>query len=115
MKENNTTKLPFFGITKLLPHLKPYRIMIPVMVLFGLLGTATDIIIPMFQKYAINNFIKNNTVKGIVAFVLAYLVVIIIQALANLISCFLACKIELGVGRDLKQKSFEHLQTLSFF
>ena len=114
MKENNTTKLPFFGITKLLPHLKPYRIMIPVMVLFGLLGTATDIIIPMFQKYAINNFIKNNTVKGIVAFVLAYLVVIIIQALANLISCFLACKIELGVGRDLKQKSFEHLQTLSF-
>ena len=112
--DNQTVHLPFFGIGRLLPHLKPYRIMMSVMVIMGLAGTATDILIPLFQKYAINNFIANETTAGIAAFVAAYLLVIVIQTAANLISSYLACKTELYVGRDLKQKSFEHLQSLSF-
>ena len=112
--KNETVKLPYFGIPKLLPYLKPYKFIMLIMVAFGLVSTVTDIVIPMFQKYAITTFIGGNTTKGVLAFVLFYIFVILVQAIANLISCYLACKIELYVGRDLKQKSFEHLQTLSF-
>lgn len=113
-KENSTTRLPYFGIPKLLPHLKPYITMIIVMILFGLAGTATDIVIPLFQQYAINNFIALGVTSGIASFIIAYVFVILVQALVNLVSTYLACKVELYVGRDMKQKSFEHLQTLSF-
>ena len=114
MKENNTVKLRLYGIPQLLPHLKPYTLLMTIMVLFGLAGTATDLIIPLFQRYAIDNFIANETLNGITGFIIAYVIVILAQATVNLISTYLSCKIELNVGRDLKQKSFEHLQTLSF-
>jgi len=113
-RRDKITHLPYFGIPKLIPYLKPYAVMIFVMIFFGLAGTATDIVLPLFQQYAINNFIAKNTVVGIVAFTAAYIVVILIQALVNIISTFLCCKVELYVGRDMKQKSFEHLQSLSF-
>ena len=112
--ENKIAHLPYFGIPKLLPYLKPYAVMIIVMIFFGLAGTATDIVIPLFQKYAINNYIARSVTDGIAVFVLAYIAVILIQAVVNLISTYLCCKVELYVGRDMKQKSFEHLQTLSF-
>lgn len=112
--ENRTVHLPFFGIGRLLPYLKPYRFIMAVMVIMGLAGTAADIIIPLFQKYAINVFIAGGTTDGMAPFVASYLLVIAMQTAVNLISSYLACKTELFVGRDLKQKSFEHLQTLSF-
>jgi len=113
-KRDKITHLPYFGIPKLLPYLKPYSIMMVIMIFFGLAGTATDIVLPLFQRYAIDNFIAKNTVIGITAFIIAYVTVILIQALVNIVSTYLCCKVELYVGRDMKQKSFEHLQTLSF-
>ena len=113
-QNDNVTKLPYFGIPQLLPYLKPYAALMIIMIVLGLAGTATDIVIPLFQKYAINNFIAEETTRGIAAFVIAYVAVILIQAAVNLGSTYLACKIELEVGRDMKQNSFEHLQSLSF-
>ena len=107
-------KLPYYGIPKLLPYLKPFAVLMTVMIICGLAGTATDIILPLFQQYAINNFIANETLKGLSSFIIAYIAVILAQAGVNLVSTYLSCKIELEVGRNLKQKSFEHLQTLSF-
>ena len=49
--------LPYFGIPKLLPYLKPYRWNLLAMVFFGLLTSSIDIIVPLFQQYALNNFI----------------------------------------------------------
>ncbi len=116
MKNNNDniTKLPYFGIPQLLPYLKPFAPLMIIMIIFGFAGTATDIVIPLFQKYAINTFIAGETTRGIAAFIIAYVAVILIQAGVNLVSTYLACKIELEVGRDMKQNSFEHLQSLSF-
>ncbi len=112
--ENKTVRLPYFGIKHLAPFLKPYAVTMIVMVVFGLAGTATDIILPLFQQYAIDNFIAYETLSGILPFILAYIGVILVQAAVNLVSTYLACKVEMHVGRDLKQRSFEHLQTLSF-
>ena len=52
--------LPYFGINKLLPYLKPYRRIIVWMVSLGFAGGLVDIILPLFQEYAIDHFIANN-------------------------------------------------------
>ena len=115
MKHDETKKgLPFFGIPKLAPYLKPYRMLFFWMVTMGGIGSAMDAVIPLFQQYAIDHYIADSTLAGLGWFIGAYVVVILTQTASNYISAFGACKLELSVGRDLKRESFNHLQTLSF-
>ncbi len=114
-KANKTHKpLPFFGIGKLLPYLKEYRLRMFVMVSCGLIGTATDISIPLFQRYALNEFIGNGTLNGLWLFVALYTVVIILAGSVNYVSCSNAMIVEVGVNKSLRNALFAHLQTLSF-
>ena len=58
MQENKDAKsLPFFGIPKMVPYLKDYRGMMLIMVTTGLFGSAVDIILPLYQRYALNHFV----------------------------------------------------------
>ena len=113
-KEKEFKTLPYFGINKLLPYLKPYRFIIISMVVLGFLGGLVDIILPLFQEYAINTFISRRTTETLGSFIIAYLLVLSFQVLANGISAYQACQIEMYVGRDMKRESFNHLQTLAF-
>ena len=106
--------LPYFGINKLLPYLKPYRFIIFSMVSLGLLGGFVDIILPLFQRYALNHFIEKDTLDTLAIFILSYVGILIFQVVANGISAYQACQIEMYVGRDMKRESFNHLQTLAF-
>ncbi len=106
--------LPYFGINKLLPFLKPYRGIIFCMVTLGFLGGLVDIIFPLFQEYAINHFIVGQTLDTLDTFIYAFLAVLAFQVFANGISAYQACQIEMYVGRDMKRESFNHLQTLAF-
>ena len=55
MKDKQKAKhLKFFGIGKILPYLKKVRKPIFIMVTFGLLGSVADIIIPQYQRYALD-------------------------------------------------------------
>ena len=114
VKQENTLHLKWFGIPKLLPYLTPYRKQIFFMVALGAIGSIIDIIIPLFQRYAINNYITKGITDGILWFVLLYALVLGLQVLANFRCFFNAGKVEMYVGRDLKRISFNHLQTLSF-
>lgn len=113
-EQKEYVSLKYFGIPKLFPYLKPYKFIMVSMVTLGLLGGLVDIILPLFQRYALNNFIGKNTLEGLKAFIIAYLVILIFQVLANGISAYQACQIEMYVGRDMKRESFNHLQTLAF-
>lgn len=106
--------LPYFGINRLLPYLKPYKKTFAVMIIFGLLGSFVDIVLPLFQRYAIDNFIANKTLTGLWLFILLYVAVLLLQVLSNVITTFRASYIDISVNRDLKRVSFNHLQTLSF-
>ncbi len=106
--------LPYFGINKLLPYLKPYRWTILSMVVFGLLTSSIDIIIPLFQQYALNNFIALGQLGGLPVFIIAYVLVLTTQVIMNIFSTYQCGKVEMYVGRDMKKASFDHLQTLSF-
>ena len=114
MADQKTKHLKFFGIGKILPYTKEVRKLTLVMVIFGLLGSVADIVIPQYQRYALDHFIGKRTFDTIVLFVIAYLVTIVLQSVVNYISCSLATIIEMRVNRKLRQVGFEHLQTLSF-
>lgn len=116
MKKANVQKssLPFFGIGKVIPFMKKYRSKILLMVSCGLVGSAMDIIIPLFQRYALNHYIGENTLDTIVYFVILYLFAIVFAGIANYISCAYATMIEVSINKDMRDKAFSHLQTLSF-
>ena len=114
MEANKTTHLKFFGIGRILPFLKPARKQILIMVFFGLMGSVTDIVIPLFQRYALDHYVGLGVFDTIVWFVIAYLMTIVAASVFNYISCKLATVIEVRIHRDLRQTGFNHLQTLSF-
>ena len=108
-------KTRWFGIPKLFPYLKGYgRLVLVDMVALGFIGSAMDAVIPLFQQYAIDHFIANETLAGLGGFLALYILVMIVQTATNCISAFAACKAEMYIGRDLKRVCFNHLQTLSF-
>ena len=113
-KETEFKTLPYFGINKLLPYLKPYRGIIFWMITLGFAGGLVDIILPLFQEYAIDHFIAKQTLDTMNTFIWVYLGVLAFQVIANGISAYQACQIEMYVGRDMKRESFNHLQTLAF-
>ena len=113
-EQKEFVSLKYFGIPRLAPYLKPYKGIMISMVLLGLLGGTIDIILPLFQRYALNNFIGKNTLDALTAFIIAYVAILLIQVCANGVSAYQACQIEMYVGRDMKRESFNHLQTLAF-
>ena len=64
--------LPFFGIGKVLPFMKPYKKVLVIMVSCGLLTTCFDLLIPQFQRYALNHFISCNTLDTLWLFIPVY-------------------------------------------
>ncbi|MBQ6274909.1 MAG: ABC transporter ATP-binding protein [Oscillospiraceae bacterium] len=106
--------LRFFGIGKVLPYLKKYKKPMFGLVLGSLVGSLVDTGVPLFQRYALNHFIGEGTLDTIVWFVILYLTLICGGAVFNYISAMYSMHIEVGVDRDLRNKAFTHLQTLSF-
>ena len=113
-KDDAGVRLPWFGIKRILPFLKRYRRQIILMALFGVVGSAVDIVIPLFQSYAINNYIVTGVLDTLPCFIGLYLLTLTVQISANCFTTYTASCVEYRVGHDLKQASFDHLQTLSF-
>ena len=113
-KDDAGVRLPWFGIKRILPFLKRYRRQIILMALFGVVGSAVDIVIPLFQSYAINNYIVTGVLDTLPCFIGLYLLTLTVQISANCFTTYTASCVEYRVGHDLKQACFDHLQTLSF-
>ena len=111
---NEQKKLRFFGIGKILPFLRPFGKQLLVMVIFGLISSGTDIVLPLFQRYALDHFVVGKTLDTIWVFTAAYFLTYCLAGVVNYISCTLATVIEVQVSRDMRQAAFSHLQKLSF-
>ena len=112
--EKKINHLKFFGIPRILPFLKDVRWMIVSIVTLGLVSSVMDIVIPQFQKYALDTFVGKSSMQTLVPFIIAYIVVILFASLVNYISCAQATIVEVRVNQQLRQVGFKHLQTLSF-
>ena len=114
MKKENKNSLPFFGLGRLVPFLKPYNLRFVGMVVFGLCGSFVDILIPLLQRYALNHFVTENTLDTLFFFILVYVAAVVFAGIVNYIATSLAFRTEVDVNRDLRNAAFRHLQTLSF-
>ena len=106
--------LKFFGIPRILPYLQEVRWQILIMVILAIVSSFVDILIPQFQRYALDTFVGRGSMASIVPFVLCYLAVLLLASVVNYISCAQATIVEVKVNRQLRQTGFKHLQTLSF-
>ena len=104
----------FFGMDQMIPFIRPYKGSMLIMILLGLLSSVADSVYPLFNRYALNHFIALGTLDTMTPFILLYLLVLVIQVFANIVSSYLIGKVELYIGRDMKNSVFHHLQTLSF-
>lgn len=99
---------------KVLPFLKPFKGILVMVIALNLFCALVDIALPLFQRYAIDNFIEEKTVKGLGIFALVYVAVITLQTVSVIFFTRGSMKIEMRLGRDMKKACFVHLQTLSF-
>lgn len=99
---------------KVLPFLKPFRKVVWMVILLNLFCSAVDISLPLFQRYAIDNFIETGSIQGLPIFAVVYLVVIALQTASVIAFTRGNIRIEMQMGRDMKRACFVHLQTLSF-
>ena len=113
-KKEKTNRLPFFGIPKLFPYLYPYRFRMIGMILLGGISSAIDAAYPLFNRYALDHFIGQGTLRGIQWFVCLYLFLLFGQGIINYVSSVACGKVEMMIDRDLRNDAFSHLQTLSF-
>ena len=116
MKNNGKkqTSLPFFGLGKVIPFLGGYKNLVVIMVACGLGSSAVDIILPLYQRYALNHFVEGGLLDTLAYFIGIYLITIAFASLMTYISCSLAMRIEVSINKDLRNTAFAHLQTLSF-
>ena len=114
--EEQEYKKPFsFQVwAKMLPFFKPYKKYFVITIGLNLLLAGIDVLVPLFQSYAIDHFIVPDTLEGISIFAGVYIGLIVMQTIFVYISVHAATTIEMCVGKDLKWEQFEHLQTLSF-
>lgn len=114
MNTEKNIKLKLFGIPKLYPFIKPYLPKIIVMVSLGILSSLVDSIYPIFNRYALNNFVGKGTLDGLTVFIIIYLVILLLQVIDNYAATYMCGQVEMSMDRDLRNASFNHLQELSF-
>ena len=98
---------------KLKRFFKPYTKNLTGLTILMLVTALMDLSIPLFQKYAVDNFIAKSTTEGLTAFIGAYGAVLTVMALSVTLFIRLAIVVEMHIGKDLRKEIFEHLQNLS--
>lgn len=111
--ENQSARFDFAVWRKLGPFVRPYRKLIATVGLLMTVIAGVDIAIPLFQRYAIDNFITPQTTKGLALFAALYVAVLLLQGVLVILFSRACMTIDMRLGRDLKRKAFLHLQELS--
>ena len=99
---------------KVFPFLAPRKNVLIMVIVMNILCSAVDIIMPLFQRQAIDSFIAKNTLAGLGGFIALYIAVIVFQMWS--VICFTrgCMTLDVETGRDMKRALFVHLQKLSF-
>ncbi len=115
MKQSNEhSSMPLFGIPKLSPFLVKYRGRIIFMVTLGFLSSLIDTIYPLFNRYALDHFVAEQTLSGLGRMTALYVAILIFQLWLNYQSMLDSGKVEMSMNRDLRNAAFARIQTLSF-
>ena len=97
----------------MIPFFKPYRKKILLIMLLMSLCALVDVLIPIFQKYIIDNYIIPLNTDGIWPVAALGGIGVVAATVATTVFIRVAIKVEVSFGYDLKKALFNHLQTLS--
>jgi ATP-binding cassette subfamily B protein len=107
-------KLDLSAWKRMFRFVQPYRKNFMLVIALILFSALVDIVLPLFQRYAVNTFIQQNTLEGLGSFALAYVGIIAVQTVGVIFFSYQSMYVEMNVNKDLKRAVFTHLQTLSF-
>jgi len=106
--------LPLFGIPRILPFAKPYKKQFIGLVTAQILCSISDVLRPVLQKFALDHFVRESTLDGVVPFALVYVLLIVVTAIISYFGVKGCLATEVSMDRDMRDKAFAHLQELSF-
>ena len=106
--------LKYFGLPDIFPFFKPHKKLMLTIVASMILASAIDAALPLFQDYAITNFIGKNDLSRLPLFIVVYVVLVILLALINGVGTYAAFVGEVRMDRDVRRACFDHVQNLSF-
>ena len=113
MKDLSVKKLKFFGLGKMKPYLGRYKGLFLSMLFCALACSAINTVLPLFQRYAIDNFIAEKTLQGFAVFIILYAALVAVSTGLDFVSGYNCCRLEVFLLRDMRRTAFNHLQTLS--
>lgn len=93
--------------------IKPFRWMCIGIIAMNLFASFIDIVLPLFQRYAIDTFIEGDTLEGLGIFAAAYAGCVFLQVVSVVIFTQFSMRVEMRMNRDMKKACFAHLQNLS--
>lgn len=117
VEENVTTQQKNFSLSiwkKIWPFIRPYRAYLFGAIAMMMVTASIDICYPLFQKYAVDSFIRPMQSQRIVPFALLYLGALLLQTFLVVMFSRYSMVVEMNIGRGLKRAAFVHLQKLSF-
>ncbi len=109
---NERKKIDFKIWKRIIPFFAPHKNKFIIIALMMLFSAAVDAVVPLFTRYAVNNYIVEQTTKGMGNFVLLYLILILLQTATTVIYSRLSMEIEMYSSSDLKRSCFIHIQKL---
>jgi len=107
-------KLPLFGIPKILPYLGNHRKGFILMCVFTIISGLLDSLTTLFQRYSLNHFVGEGTLDTLWLYIIIYISFIVVMCISSYICNSHAVINEVSINKDLRNKLFAHLQTLSF-
>ncbi len=110
--ESKNLKLDLSVWKKLWPHFKPELRTILLIITMSLLSAGVDSVVPLFSRYAVNNFVTPRTTQGLGIFAIVYVAVILFQACVSIVNSRASMVLEMSTGRIMKAACFRHLQKL---
>lgn len=99
---------------KILVEFKPYVKYIVILMGLNTIIALSDVLLPIMNKNALDEFVGGNNNDKILGFALIYLLIILITTLCHIVYFRVAAKTENGFSYDLRKKLFIKLQNLSF-
>lgn len=112
--DKKTKTLPWFGAKKLWPYIKQYKKLIFFTLVLNVIASLIDVTWPLFNSYALNRFVAEGTLDTFGIFIVLYAVLLVLQTISFYVWSYGSGQIEMFIDRDLRNASFNHLQTLSF-
>ncbi len=113
-RTEHITHLKWFGLPQIWAFVKPHKRLIFAVLISMVFASVIDAILPLFQDYAINHYIGEGTLDTLPGMIIIYVVILLVYGLVNAIGNYCAFKAEVVVDRDIRQKCYDHVQTLSF-